>query len=179
MVKPALRGTTWFETSRLAAAIFWAALIAATVIVAARFVAASFAALRRSVFGGRQVAAAYGWALRAPTAMASTTAAPASTSAAVTAAITTAAEILTAAIAAAGGAWRIILGGVVVGREILRGGGVRIRLALLRGVMSIVVDFGGVSVGDFTFRSVLFAAGLLVVRERFMVQRFVMRIFLM
>jgi len=46
-------------------------------------------------------------------------------------------------------------------------------------VVRIVVDFGGVSVGDFTFRSVLFAAGLLVVRERFMVQRFVMRIFLM
>ena len=44
MVKTALRGTTWFETTRLAATIFRAALIAAAVIVAARIVAARFAA---------------------------------------------------------------------------------------------------------------------------------------
>jgi hypothetical protein len=60
MIEPALRGAPRFETPRLAGAILRAALIAATVIVAPRIVAARFTALRRSVLGGRQVAAAYG-----------------------------------------------------------------------------------------------------------------------
>jgi len=114
MIEPALRGATWFETTRLAGAVFRAALIAATVIVAARIVAARFTALRRSVLGGRQVAAADGWALRASTAVPSATAAPASATATITAAIST-------AIATTAGAWRIILRGIVVRREILRG----------------------------------------------------------
>ena len=114
MIEPALRGATWFETARLAGTIFGAALIAATVIVAARIVAARFTALRRSVLGGRQVAAADGWALRASTAVPSATAAPASATATITAAIST-------AIATTAGAWRIILRGIVVRREILRG----------------------------------------------------------
>jgi hypothetical protein len=178
MVKAALRGTTRFETTRLAAAIFWAALIAAAVIVAARLVAASFAALRRSILRGRQVAASYGWALRASTAMASATATPASTTATVAATVTTtiaaAAEILSAAIAATARAWRIILSGIVMGREILRGRGVRIRLALI-GVMSIVVHFGGVGPERFVGSGVIFyRAGLLVVRVGIVLRRFVL-----
>jgi hypothetical protein len=84
------------------------------------------------------------------------------------------------AVAATARARRVILSGIVVGREILRCGGVRIGLALFRVVVRIIMDFGGVSVGDFAFRSVLLdPAGLLVVSDRFTVQRFVMRIFLM
>jgi hypothetical protein len=174
MVKAALRGTTWFKTTRLAAAIFRAALIAAAVIVAARLVAARFPALRRSVLGGRQVAAPYSWALRASTAMAPATATPASTTATIAATVTTTTEILSAAIAAATGAWRIILGGIVVGREILRGRGVRIRLALIR-VMSIVVHFGGVGAESFVGSGVIFyRAGLLVVREGVVLRRLLM-----
>jgi|SRR5580704_7773273 hypothetical protein len=187
MIKAALRGTTGFKTTGLPAAIFRASLITATIIVTAGLVSSRFA-LRRSVFGRREVASAYVRALRASATMASTTAAPASATATVTAAITTpvstaigtTAITLAGAIAATAGAWRVILRGIVVGREILRCGGVRIRLALFRVVVRIVVDFGGVSVGDFAFRSVLLAAaGLLAVRERFMAQRFVMRIFVM
>jgi len=52
----------------------------------------------------------------------------------------------------------------------LRSGGVGFGLALLRVVMRIVVDFGGVRVGDFAFGSLLFdGAGLLIVREGFLV----------
>jgi hypothetical protein len=187
MIKAALRGTTGFKTTGLPAAIFWASLITATIIVAAGLVSARLAALRRSVFGRREVASAYIWALRASAAMASATAAPSAATATVAAAITTpvstaigtTAIALAGAIAAPAGARRVILRGIVVRREILRCGGVRIGLALFRVVVRIVVDFGGVSVGDFAFRSVFLAAGLLVVRERFMAQRFMMRIFFM
>lgn len=153
MVKAALRRTARFEAARLAATVFRATLIAAAVIVATRITSARFAALRRSVFRGRQVAAAYAWALRAPTAMASTTAAPASAAATVAATVTTsiatATVILAAAIAATAGAWRVILSGIVVGRKILGRGRVRIGLAFFRVVMSIIMHFGGVCVGDF------------------------------
>jgi hypothetical protein len=179
-VKTALRGTSRFETTRLAAAIFRAALIATAVIVTARIVASRFAALRRSILGGRQVAPTHAWTLtlRASTAMAPATTSPASTSAAVTAAISTtvaaAAKILAAAIAATAGAWRIVLSGIVMGREILRGRGVRIRLALF-GVMSIVVHFGGVGSESFVGSGVVFYdTVLLVVREGIVVRRFVM-----
>lgn len=172
MVKATLRGTTGFETTGLAAAIIRAALIAAAVIVAPGLVAARFAALRGCVFGRREVATADVWALRASAAMAPPTAAPASAAATITTTISAAAVILAAAIAA--GAWRVILRGIVVGRKILRRRGVRIGLALFRAVMSIVMDFGSVSIGDFAFRSVfLDAARLLVMREGIVVRRIV------
>jgi hypothetical protein len=193
MIEAALRGTARFKTTRLAAAIFCATLIAApvvlvSVLVAARLVSARFAALGRGVLGRREVAAAHARALRASATMASATAAPASATAPVAGAIPTPVSTaigtttitLAGAIGATARAWRVILSGIVMRREILRSGGVRIGLALFRVVVRIVVDFGGVSVGDFAFRSVLLAAaGLLVVRDRFMAQRFVMRIFLM
>ena len=51
-------------------------------------------------------------------------------------------------------------------RKILRSGGVGFRLAFLEVVVRIVVDLGGVRVGDFAFGSRLFSdAGSLVVRE--------------
>lgn len=174
MIEPALRGTTWFETTRLAGAIFRTALIAATVVVAARIVAARFTALRRSVLGGRQVAAAYGWALRASTAMTSATAAPAPATATITATITAA---IATPIATTAGAWRIILSGIVMGREILRGRGVRIRLAFL-GVSRVrfVMHFCGVRVMNLAVCGVVFyAAGLLVVRQGIVVRRLVVR----
>ena len=183
MVKAALRRTTRFETTRLAAAIFRAALIAATIVVAARLASARFAALRRSVFGGRQVAAAHAWALRASAAMATATAAPASATATITASVTTtisaAAVILTAAIAATTGARRVILSGIVVGRKILRRGGVRIRLALFgMARVSIVMHFGGVRGEGFVASDVIFhGAGLLVSRERIVVRRIIVKRF--
>lgn len=180
MVKAALRRTTRFETTRLATAVFRAALIAAAVIVATRLVSARFAALRRCIFGGRQVAPAHGRALRASAAMATATAAPASATATITASVTTtisaAAVILAAAIAATAGAWPVILSGIVVGREILRRRGVRIGLALLRVArVRLVMHFGGVRVVNFGICGVAFYdAGLLVAKEGIVVRRFVM-----
>ena len=187
MVEATLRGTARFEPTRLAAAIFRATLITTTVFVATRFVAARFAALRRSIFGRRKIAAAYVRALplplRASTAMASSPTAPSPAAATVTAAITaatvtTAAIALAAAVGTTGGARRVILRGVVVGRKILGSGGVRFGLALFVGVMSIVValivNFGDVSVGDFAFCNGLFDdSGMLFVGEGIVVQRFV------
>jgi len=176
MIEPALRGTTWFEAARLAAAIFRAALIAATVVVAARIVAARFTALRRSVFGGRQIAAAYGWALRASTAMTSATAAPAPATATITAASTTISTTVSTAISTTAGAWRIILSGIVVGRKILRGRGVRIRLAFL-GVARVrfVMYFCGVRVMNLAVCGVVFYdAGPLAVRQGIVVRLFVL-----
>jgi hypothetical protein len=170
MIEPALRGATWFETARLAGAIFRPALIAAAVIVAARIVAARITALRRSVLGGGQVAAAYGWALRASTAVTSATAAPASATATITAAIST-------TIATTAGAWRIILSGIVVRREILRGGGVRIRLALL-GVARVrfLRHFCGVRAMHLAVWGVVFSdPGLLVLKQGIVLRRFIMR----
>jgi hypothetical protein len=189
MVKAALCGTTRFETARLAAAIFRTSLIAAAIIVTARFVTARIAALRRSVFGRREIATANARALRrASAAIASSTAAPAAATTAVTATITTAitAPVSTtigatavALAAATAGARSVVLRGIVVGRKILRSGGVRIGLALFRVVVRIVVDFGGVSIGNFAFGSLLFNdAGVLVVREGFLTEGFVMRIFM-
>ena len=178
MIEPALRGATWFETTRLAGAIFRAALIAATVIVAARIVAARFAALRRSIFGGRQVAAAYVWALRASTALATATAAPATATATVTTTIATTAIILAAAIAATAGAWRVILSGIVVGRKILRRRGVRIRLALL-GVarLRFLVHFCGVRAMNLAVCGMVFHdARLLAVRQGIVVRGLLMRV---
>jgi hypothetical protein len=113
--------------------------------------------------------------------MASATAAVAATSAAITAAITTpvaaTAVTLAAAISTTVGAWRVTLRGIVVGRKILRRGGVGFGLALVE-VVGIVVDFGGVRISDFAFGSRLISdAGLFVVREGFVmriVARFVM-----
>lgn len=65
-----------------------------------------------------------------------------------------------------------------MGRKILRGGSVRIGLALLWVVVRIVMHFGSVSVSDFAFRSVLFYdAGLLVVREGIVMRRFAVKRF--
>lgn len=122
MIEAALRGTARFKTTRLAAAIFRAALITAAIIVAAGLVSSRFAALRRSIFGRREIASAYVRALRASAAMASTTAAPAATTAAIAAAIPTAistaigatAKTLAGAIAATARAWRVILRGIVM-----------------------------------------------------------------
>jgi hypothetical protein len=174
MIEPALRGATWFETARLAGAIFRPALIAAAVIVAARIVAARITALRRSVLGGGQVAAAYGWALRASTAVTSATAAPASATATITAAIST---TIATTIATTAGAWRIILSGIVVRREILRGGGVRIRLALL-GVARVrfLRHFCGVRAMHLAVWGVVFSdPGLLVLKQGIVLRRFIMR----
>ena len=170
MIEPALRGATWFETPRLAGAIFRAALIAATVIVATRIVAARLTALRRSVLGGRQVAAADGWALRASTTVTSATAAPAPATATITAAIST-------AIATTAGAWRIVLSGIVVRREILRGRGVRIRLALLgmAGVRFLMHFFAVRAMNLAVCGMVFHDAGLLAVRQGIVVRRFILR----
>ena len=188
MVEATLCGTARFEPARLAAAIFRAALITTAVFVATRFIAARFSALRRSIFGRREVAAAYGRALplRASTAMTSTTTTPAAATtsisapitAAITATVTAATVVLAAAIATTRGARRVILCGVVVGRKILGSGGVRFGLALLGGVMNIVmtfiVNFGDVSVGDFAFGNGLFDdSGMLLVGEGIVVQGFV------
>jgi hypothetical protein len=183
MVEAALRRAARFEPARLTAAIFRAALVTTAIFVATRFVAARFSALRRSIFGRRKVATAYVRALplRASTAMASATTAPAaaatSVSAAITATITAATVVLAAAIATTGGARRVILSGVVVGRKILGSRGVRFGLALFGGVMGVVtfiVNFGDVSVGDFAFCNGLFDdSGMLLVGEGVVVQGFV------
>jgi len=183
MIKAALRGTTRFETTRLATAIFLASLVASAIIVAPRLVSARFATLWGSVFRRRQIAAAHAWALRPTSAMASATAAPTSTSAPVTTAVTTAiaasAITLAGAIAASAGAWRVVLRRIVMGRKILWCGGVGIRLALLR-VMSIVVNFGSVGTERFVGTGMVFDdAGLLIVRKRIVVRRFVMRSFVL
>jgi hypothetical protein len=188
MVEAALRRTSRFKTTWRATAIFRTSLIAATVIVTARLVTARIAALRRSVFGRREIATANARTLRrASAAMTSSPAAPAAATTAVTAAITTAitATVSTtigatavALAAATAGARSVILRGIVVGREILWSGGIGFGLALFRVVVRIVVDFGGVSVGDFAFGSLLLdAAGLLAVREGFLMKGFAMRIF--
>ena len=183
MIKAALRGTTRFKTTRLATAIFLASLVASAILVASRLISARFATLRGSVFRRRQIAAAHAWALRPTPAMASATAAPTPTSAAVTtpvsAAIRASAITLAGAIAASAGAWRVVLRRIVMGRKILGGGGVGIRLALLR-VMSIVVHFGGVGTEGFVGTGMVFDdAGLLVVRKRIVVRRFVLRSFVL
>jgi hypothetical protein len=176
MIEPALRGATWFETARLAGAIFRSALIAATVVVAARIVAARLSALRRSVLGGRQVAAANGWALRTSTAVTSATAAPAPATATITAAISAAiSTTIATAISTTAGAWRIILSGIVVRREILRGRGVRIRLALL-GVARVrfLMHFCGARAMNLAVCGVVFyRAGLLAVRQSLVVRRLI------
>lgn len=183
MIEATLRGTARFEATRLSAAIFRTALIAAAILVAARFVSAGFAALRGSVFGRWKIAPANIRSLRTTATMASTTTAPAAAAAAITAAIAATVSTTIGAtaigLAATAGAWRVVLRGIVVGRKILRSGGVRIGLTLFGVVMRIVVDFGGVSVGDFAFVSGLFDAGLLVVRESLLVQRFMVRILVM
>jgi hypothetical protein len=174
MIEPALRGATWFETTRLAGAIFSAALIAATIIVAARIVPARFTTLRRSVFGGRQVAAADGWALRASTTVTSATAAPAPATATIPAAISAA---ISTAIPASARAWRIVLSGIVMRREILRGRGVRIRLALL-GVAGVrfLMHFFAVRAMNLAVCGVVFHdAGLLGVRQGIVVRQLVRR----
>lgn len=120
--------------------------------------------------------------MRASTAMTSTTTAPSaattSVSAAITATVTTATVVLAAAIAATRGARRVILCGVVVRRKILGSGSVRFGLALFGGVMNIVVtfivNFGDVGVGDFAFCNGFFAdSGMLFVGEGIVVQGFV------
>jgi hypothetical protein len=66
-----------------------------------------------------------------------------------------------------------------MGRKILRGGGVGIRLALLR-VMSIIVHFGSVGTERFVGTGVVLDdAGLLVVRKRIVVRQFVLRRFVL
>jgi hypothetical protein len=182
MIKAALGRTTRLKTTRLAAAIFRAPLIAAAVVVAARVVSARLA-LRRSVFRRRQIAAAHAWALRSTSAVASTTAAPTATTTAVTTpvctAIGTTAITLAGSVAATAGAWRVVLRRIVMGRKILGCGGVRIRLALLR-VMSIVVYFGSVGTERFVGTGMVFYdPGLLVVRKRIVVRRFLMRCFVL
>jgi hypothetical protein len=192
MVEAALRRTARFKTTWRATAIFRTSLIAATVIVTARLVPARITALRRSVFGRREIATANARTLRrASAAMASPTAAPAAATTAVTTAITAPVSTAitapvsttigaTAVALATAGARSVILRGIVVGRKILWSGGVGFGLALFWVVVRIVVDFGGVSVGDFAFGSLLLAAaGLLVMRESFRMEGFAMRIFVL
>lgn len=178
-------GTARFEAARLAAAIFRAALVTTAIFVATRFVAAGFSALGRSIFGRREIATPYVRALplRASTAMTSPTTAPSAATTSITAAITVATVtaatvVLAAAIATAGGARRVILSGIVMGRKILRSRGVRFGLALFGGVMNIVValivNFSDVSVGDFAFCNGLFDdSGMLLVGEGIVMQGFV------
>ena len=187
MVEAALCRTARFEPARLPATIFRAALVAATILVATRFIAARFATLRRSIFGRRKIAATYirpirALPLRASPAMPPTPTTPSPAAATVTAAIaatvTTAAIALAAAVGTTGRARRVILCGVVVGRKILGSGSVRFGLALFGGVMDIVVtfivNFGDVSVGDFAFCNGLFDdSGMLFVGEGVVMQRFV------
>jgi hypothetical protein len=183
MVKAALRRTTRFETTRRAAAIFRASLVATTVVLATvivtSIVVATGLALRRSIFGGRQIASAHARALRAPPATTLTSATPSPTSATTTVAatvsttISAAAIILAAAITTACRARRVVLSGIVMGRKILRSGSVRIRLSLF-GVMSIVVHFGSVGAESFVGTGLVFYnAGVLIVREGIVMRRFV------
>ncbi len=102
-----------------------------TIVVTARLsaaiiVAAGLAALRCCIFRGRQIARARA-ALRASAALPSATASPTAAAAAISAAVATAAIILPGAIVSAAG-W-IVLRGIVMGREVLRRGGIGIRLA--------------------------------------------------
>jgi hypothetical protein len=179
VIKAALCWSTRFETARCAAAIFRASLVPTTVVVTTRIVSARLAALRRSIFGGRQIAAAHVWALRAPSAtLTSATAAPASATATVAATVTTtisaAAVILAATVAAtASRARRVVLSGIVMGWKILRSGSIWIGLTLLR-VMSFVAHFGSVGTESFVGAGLVFYdAGLLVVREGIVMRRFV------
>jgi hypothetical protein len=151
IIKAALLGAARLETTRLAATIVVASLVAGAIIVRTLFAAARITALRRSVFGGRQITSA--WTLVASTAMASASTAPASTAAAVAAA----AIILATTIAAAIGAGRVILRGIVVRRKILRRRSIRFRLPLF-GVaeMRVVVRFGKVGIRSVVACSVLF-----------------------
>jgi hypothetical protein len=180
MVKTALCWTAWFETARLATTIFGTALVAAAIVVVAGFVTTGLAALWRSVFGGWQVAAAYSGTLRASAAMAATAPAEAASTTISTTITTPVSSTISAAavVLAAAGARRVVLRGIVVGRKILRGGSVGFGLALFGVVVSVIVDFGGVRVCDFAFRSVLFDdVGLLAVREGLVMRWFLMRRF--
>jgi hypothetical protein len=137
IVEAAVLGTAGFESARLGAAI-----LALAAIVAAGFATRFGRTLRRSVFGGRQIAPAWSsWS--AGTAGASSAAASATTTktAATAAGIlttTVVTAIITAVIATierlalAIAATTIIRSRLVIGTEILRSGSVGIRLALFR-----------------------------------------------
>ena len=102
-------------------------------------------------------------------------AAASAVAAAVSSAIIAAAKVLARALASATG--RIVLSGIVVRREILRGRGVRIRLAFL-GVTRVrfIMHFCGVRVMNLAVCGVVFYdAGLFVVRQGIVVRRLVMR----
>jgi hypothetical protein len=122
IVKAALLWTAWLETAGLLTAR----------LKSTGILRALLAALRRRVLRRGKIAAS-GTALRASTAISSTAAAPAATTATVSAApaaLWAAVVAFAAAIGTAIGTGRIFLRGIVLVREILRGGGVRLRLAL-------------------------------------------------
>jgi hypothetical protein len=175
VVKAALCGATGFKTTRRTPAIFRAALIAAAIVVTARLVSTRVA-LRRRILRRRKIATS--GTLRATSApLAPATAAPSSATATVAASVTTtistASKILAAALAAAIGARRVVLSGIVVRRKILRCGGVRIWLSLFGSVMRIVVHFGGVGAESFVRTGlVLFNAGVPFVRQGIVMRRF-------
>ena len=135
------------KSARFGAAVFEVAGLSAAVLVTTGFTTARFA-LRRSVFGRRKIAAC-GTTLRTSTATASTatpkTSAPTALTTAVVAAIVASvvAAAITLALTITAGTRRVVLRWIVMWREILWSGSVRIRLALV-----VRVD-GSVIVGRF------------------------------
>ena len=93
---------------------------------------ALIAARRRRVFGWRQVAGSRA-SLRASAAISSTAPAPAAATATVSAATRAGCAAAVIAFAAAIGARRVLLGGIVLLPKILRGRSVGVRLTLLGG----------------------------------------------
>jgi hypothetical protein len=158
IVKAALLWTAGLETAGLLTPWFKSAGI----------LRALLAALRRGVLGRRKVAASRG-ALRASAAISSTAPAPAATTATVSTTVSAAPSALWAAVvafaAAIGtsiGTGRIFLRGIVLVREILRGRGVRLRLALFGSfrVCFVMLVWFGFSRMFFAGRSVIFVRRL-------------------
>jgi hypothetical protein len=126
-----------FRTAIIKAALLWTARLKTAGLLTARLKTAGIlrallAALRRGVLGRRQVATSRA-ALRASAAISSTAPAPAATTATVSAApaaLWAAVVAFAASIGTSIGTGRIFLRGIVLMREILRGGCVRLWLAL-------------------------------------------------
>ena len=130
-----------FRTAIIKAALLWTARLKTAGLLTARLKTAGIlrallAALRRGVLGRRQVATSRA-ALRASAAISSTAPAPAATTATVSTTVSAAPAALWAAVVAFAasigtsiGTGRIFWRGIVLMREILRGGCVRLWLAL-------------------------------------------------
>jgi len=155
-------------------------------------ISAGLAALRGSIFRGRQIAPAARAALRASAARTSATASPTATtaaiaapvSAAIIATIPTAAKILARTVVAASG---IILRGIVMRRKVLRRRSVGIRLAFLGRFGVLVVQGSGrhfavMLFKMFAFRGLRFFVGsvpLIRAVKLFRMKLFVLRVFVM